>query len=52
MVSESLKKVRKEHKLTQQEVADKLSISRSYISRLEKKSLETLKKYVKPSDFR
>ena len=38
--------------LTQQEVADKLGISRSYISRLEKKSLETLKKYVKPSDFR
>ncbi|MBQ9791857.1 MAG: RNA polymerase sporulation sigma factor SigK [Clostridia bacterium] len=38
--------------LTQQEVADKLGISRSYISRLEKKSLEILKKYIKPSDFR
>ena len=38
--------------LTQQEVADKLGISRSYISRLEKKSLEILIKYIKPSDFR
>ncbi len=34
--------------LTQREVADKLGISRSYISRLEKKALSTLKPYVEP----
>ena len=30
--------------LTQREVADKLKISRSYVSRIEKKALQTLKK--------
>lgn len=30
--------------LTQREVAQKLEISRSYVSRIEKKALETLKK--------
>ena len=38
--------------LTQQEVADKLGISRSYISRLEKKSLECLRRVVKFGDYR
>ncbi len=37
--------------LTQQEVAKKLNISRSYISRLEKKSLETLQKVVNKKDY-
>ena len=32
------------HPLTQREVADKLNISRSYVSRIEKKSLLVLKK--------
>lgn len=37
--------------LTQQEVAKKLNISRSYISRLEKKSLETLNKVMDKKDY-
>ncbi|MDE6762337.1 MAG: RNA polymerase sporulation sigma factor SigK [Oscillospiraceae bacterium] len=38
--------------LTQREVADKLGISRSYVSRIEKKALQTLKKkYDKTSIF-
>lgn len=37
--------------LTQQEVADKLGISRSYISRLEKKAIEVLRKKIKKIDF-
>ncbi len=37
--------------LTQQEVAKKLNISRSYISRLEKKSLETLQKVMNKNDY-
>ena len=37
--------------LTQREVAKKLGISRSYISRLEKKSLETLKSKMNKSDY-
>ncbi len=37
--------------LTQQEVAKKLNISRSYISRLEKKSLETLQKVMNKKDY-
>ncbi len=37
---------------TQREVADKLGISRSYVSRIEKKALQTLKKkYDKTSIF-
>ncbi|MBE5757461.1 MAG: sigma-70 family RNA polymerase sigma factor [Clostridiales bacterium] len=36
---------------TQQEVADKLNISRSYISRLEKKSLETLRLKLNRKDY-
>ena len=35
-----------EKELTQREVAENLDISRSYISRIEKKALEKLKKYV------
>ena len=38
-----LKERRKELKMTQREVADKLNISRSYVSRIEKKALEKLK---------
>ena len=37
--------------LTQREVAKKLGISRSYISRLEKKALETLKSKMNKSDY-
>ena len=37
--------------LTQREVADKLGISRSYISRLEKKSLEFLKDYMQDARY-
>lgn len=37
--------------LTQREVADKLGISRSYISRLEKKSIETLREYMTKQDY-
>lgn len=37
--------------LTQREVAVQLGISRSYISRLEKKSLETLKKVINKKDY-
>lgn len=36
---------------TQMEVAEKLGISRSYISRLEKKSLETLRKVIDKKDY-
>ena len=35
--------------LTQREVADKLNISRSYVSRIEKKALEKLKDYLQDS---
>jgi RNA polymerase sporulation-specific sigma factor len=38
--------------LAQREVAVKLGISRSYISRIEKKSIEVLRQHVKQSDFR
>ena len=37
--------------LTQREVAQKLGISRSYISRLEKKSLKTLRSVMSKSDY-
>ncbi len=37
--------------LTQREVADRLAISRSYISRLEKKAIETLQKVMKKEDY-
>ncbi|MCK9576111.1 MAG: helix-turn-helix domain-containing protein [Clostridia bacterium] len=37
--------------LTQREVAKKLGISRSYISRLEKKSLELIRLKVKQNDL-
>jgi RNA polymerase sporulation-specific sigma factor len=37
---------------TQREVSKYLNISRSYVSRLEKKSIETLQKVVKKSDYR
>lgn len=38
--------------LTQREVSKKLNISRSYVSRLEKKSIETLQGIVKLEDYR
>jgi len=38
--------------LTQREVSKYLNISRSYVSRLEKKSIETLQKVVKKGDYR
>jgi len=38
--------------LTQREVSKKLRISRSYVSRLEKKSIETLQRVVKKEDYR
>ncbi len=38
--------------LTQREVAERLGISRSYISRLEKKALQAMAKVVKKSDYR
>ena len=37
--------------LAQREVAQKLKISRSYVSRIEKKALEKLKKGLKREDF-
>ena len=37
--------------LTQREVAKKLNISRSYISRLEKKSIEILRKVLNKRDY-
>ena len=37
--------------LTQREVAEKLKISRSYISRLEKKALQELKSVIKKEDY-
>ena len=36
--------LRKEKGLTQREVAEKLKISRSYVSRIEKKALEKLRR--------
>lgn len=38
--------------LTQREVADRLNISRSYVSRIEKKALEKLKKRFDTPDLR
>lgn len=38
--------------LTQREVSQKLNISRSYVSRLEKKSIETLQSVIKKEDYR
>lgn len=38
--------------LTQREVAQKLKISRSYISRLEKKALETMREHINKKDYR
>ena len=38
--------------LTQREVSQKLKISRSYVSRLEKKSLETLQMVIRKDDYR
>ena len=37
--------------LTQKETAEKLGISRSYVSRLEKKALQRLKKQLQREDF-
>jgi RNA polymerase sporulation-specific sigma factor len=37
--------------LPQREVADYLGISRSYISRIEKKSLELIRQNINPKDF-
>ena len=38
--------------LTQREVSKKLNISRSYVSRLEKKSIETLQSLIRKDDYR
>jgi len=50
MISELLKSARKEAHLTQQELADKLQVKRTYISKLERSDsdmrLSTLKKIV------
>lgn len=50
MISELLKSARKEADLTQQELADKLQVKRTYISKLERADsdmrLSTLKKIV------
>ena len=40
-----------EKPLTQKETAERLGISRSYVSRLEKKALERLKKQLQKEDF-
>ena len=44
--SSNLNKLLNEHNKTQKEVADILGISQSYISRLEKKIIERLKKEI------
>jgi len=50
MIAEMLKSARKEAQLTQQELADKLNVKRSYISKIERAisdmRLSTLKKVV------
>ncbi len=50
MIAEMLKSARKESHLTQQELADKLNVKRSYISKIERAisdiRLSTLKKVV------
>ena len=46
MVSMRMKKVREESGLTQKEVAEKLGISQSYISRIEKKVIKRLRTVV------
>ena len=38
--------------LTQREVAQKLKISRSYISRLEKKAIDTMREHISKSEYR
>ena len=38
--------------LTQREVAQKLNISRSYISRLEKKAIDTMREHISKSEYR
>ena len=43
-LAKKLKKLRDELHLTQKEVADQLGISQSYISRLEKRIIERLKR--------
>ena len=42
-IGNALKQLRTDRKLTQKQVADKLGISQSYISRLEKKIIRQLK---------
>ena len=44
---EIIKDIRKKNNLTQKELADKLSISQSYISRIEKKVIKKLKNLMK-----
>ena len=46
MNTENLKTARKKSGKTQKEVADELGISQSYISRLEKKIINKMKKYI------
>ena len=47
MIENNLKYCRENEELTQKETSDKLSISQSYISRLEKRILNKLKKTMK-----
>ena len=42
--SARLRELRTTAKMTQQEIAEKLNISRSYVSRIEKSALEKLRK--------
>ena len=44
---ENLKQARRKCGLTQKEVADKLSISQSYISRIEKKVIKNIRNLMK-----
>ena len=45
--NENLKEAREKRGMTQKEVAKKLHISRSYVSRIEKKALMLLKSKIK-----
>ena len=45
-ISTKLRQIREEREKTQKEVADLLGISQSYISRLEKKIMNKLKKEI------
>ena len=46
IIGKNLKEARKFKQLTQKEVADKLGISQSYISRIEKRIMKRLKREI------